>query len=883
MAVAEPSPPAAAAAAAGQTHAGRVDALERMLTRLALTEDSVASLLCRFLPYTTISLVSPGASVRELLMENGSLFDKLVKQRPDISMMMDLWRIYTESTSTVVQNYCIVYVEMGFERLLSEDKAIIAPDLLINISNVPEQHQGIILRLVLKAIGEWDTHKVDQTVASKYKSISASNDGLVFADFCLHMILYQTPPQGIRCSAGLSVAQSDRVTGNLPLKGDTLASRKLGILDVIETMQFKLEIVYPLYLAAASDSQEAVAKRGEEMLILKASAVNLEDSDLIKRLFTLFNGTASSENIASELEVAPAHSSLRVRLMGVFCRSIAAANAFTHTFQCIFGCIYGNGTTSRLKQLGMEFTVWVFKHATNKQLKAISPFILSGILHSLDGSSTTEADSSSRDIRIFAYQAIGLLAFRMPNLFCNKTGMAIRLFTALRLEEQSLRSIIQEAATALATAYKGASNIVLKDFEALLLEYCQAEQSEVRFSAVRWAVTLYNMKHCPSRYICMLGASDVKLDIREMALAGLNLLNDERQSSTMATDISYPDIAEMVNYIYSQQPQLLHCYEQRNGKLLFPTDTFLAMIKFLMKCFNTHDGSDFLQEDLSNSTLAKMCVLLEHAMSYDGSSELHTLALKSLVDISSRQPKMVSSFYVNRLDWPRTLLHADTHEEAPRLLGYGRQCQNTTDINEELGSCCNGRTNHSLEHEVCGGGNNSDNLGGDGCDEELVTGCHHRHGRIDHNLEFLIDRMMSWSVRDILKAPPVIKKERQTGKKLGTGVRRDGLWYLDRKETSEDVCLALMASTSKEEAKVLLLHCRLGHISFETMSKMFPAELSRVDKHKLVCDACEYGKHTRTSYVSRGLRSMLPFMLIHSDVWTSPMVSMSGMKYFVTF
>uniref|UniRef100_A0A0E0J6Q1 Uncharacterized protein n=1 Tax=Oryza nivara TaxID=4536 RepID=A0A0E0J6Q1_ORYNI len=759
MAVAEPSPPAAVAAAAGQTHAGRVDALERMLTRLALTEDSVASLLCRFLPYTTISLVSPGASVRELLMENGSLFDKLVKQRPDISMMMDLWRIYTESTSTVVQNYCIVYVEMGFERLLSEDKGSIAPDLLINISNVPEQHQGIILRLVLKAIGEWDTHKVDQTVASKYKSISASNDGLVFADFCLHMILYQTPPQGIRCPAGLSVAQSDRVTGNLPLKGDTLASRKLGILDVIETMQFKLEIVYPLYLAAASDSQEAVAKRGEEMLILKASAVNLEDSDLIKRLFTLFNGTASSENIASELEVAPAHSSLRVRLMGVFCRSIAAANAFTHTFQCIFGCIYGNGTTSRLKQLGMEFTVWVFKHATNKQLKAISPFILSGILHSLDGSSTTEADSSSRDIRIFAYQAIGLLAFRMPNLFCNKTGMAIRLFTALRLEEQSLRSIIQEAATALATAYKGASVVILKDLEALLLENSQMEQSEVRFSAVRWAVTLYNMKHCPSRYICMLGASDVKLDIREMALAGLNLLNDERQSSTMATDISYPDIAEMVNYIYSQQPQLLHCYEQRNGKLLFPTDTFLAMIKFLMKCFNTHDGSDFLQEDLSNSTLAKMCVLLEHAMSYDGSSELHTLALKSLVDISSRQPKMVSSFYVNRLDWPRTLLHADTHEEAPR---YGRQCQNTTDINEELGSCCNGRTNHSLEHEVCGGGNNSDNLGGDGCDEELVTGCHHRHGRIDHNLEFLIDRMMSWSVRDILKAPPVIKKAQTT-------------------------------------------------------------------------------------------------------------------------
>jgi transposase InsO family protein len=82
---------------------------------------------------------------------------------------------------------------------------------------------------------------------------------------------------------------------------------------------------------------------------------------------------------------------------------------------------------------------------------------------------------------------------------------------------------------------------------------------------------------------------------------------------------------------------------------------------------------------------------------------------------------------------------------------------------------------------------------------------------------------------------------------------------------------------------VILQHCRLGHMSFDTMSKVFPEEMKKVDKDKLVCDACEYGKHTRTSYVSRGLRSTSPFVLIHSDVWTSPVVSVSGMKYFVTF
>jgi hypothetical protein len=67
------------------------------------------------------------------------------------------------------------------------------------------------------------------------------------------------------------------------------------------------------------------------------------------------------------------------------------------------------------------------------------------------------------------------------------------------------------------------------------------------------------------------------------------------------------------------------------------------------------------------------------------------------------------------------------------------------------------------------------------------------------------------------------------------------------------------------------------------MSKIFPEEMKNVDKGKLVCDACEYGKYTRTSYVSLGLWSTSPFVLIHSDVWTSPVVSVSGMEYFVTF
>ena len=94
---------------------------------------------------------------------------------------------------------------------------------------------------------------------------------------------------------------------------------------------------------------------------------------------------------------------------------------------------------------------------------------------------------------------------------------------------------------------------------------------------------------------------------------------------------------------------------------------------------------------------------------------------------------------------------------------------------------------------------------------------------------------------------------RKTRKCLGIGVRHNGLWYLDRRKKDKAICHALSAISNEDEDKVMLLHCRLGHISFDIMSRIFPKQMCKVDKHKLLCDACEFGKHTRTSYASRGL------------------------------
>jgi len=50
--------------------------------------------------------------------------------------------------------------------------------------------------------------------------------------------------------------------------------------------------------------------------------------------------------------------------------------------------VYGTTTTARLKQQGMEFAVWVFKHADDVQLQPHSMVILQNLLRLLNEGKT---------------------------------------------------------------------------------------------------------------------------------------------------------------------------------------------------------------------------------------------------------------------------------------------------------------------------------------------------------------------------------------------------------------------------------------------------------------------------------------------------------------
>jgi Proteasome stabiliser len=62
--------------------------------------------------------------------------------------------------------------------------------------------------------------------------------------------------------------------------------------------------------------------------------------------------------------------------------------------QVIFACVYGADTTLRLKQAGMEYAVWVFKHAADAQLAPMAPVVLQGLLRLLDAGASSQLQRS---------------------------------------------------------------------------------------------------------------------------------------------------------------------------------------------------------------------------------------------------------------------------------------------------------------------------------------------------------------------------------------------------------------------------------------------------------------------------------------------------------
>ena len=82
-------------------------------------------------------------------------------------------------------------------------------------------------------------------------------------------------------------------------------------------------------------------------------------------------------------------------------------------------------------------------------------------------------------------------------------------------------------------------------------------------------------------------------------------------------------------------------------------------------------------------------------------------------------------------------------------------------------------------------------------------------------------------------------------------------------------------------------HYRLGHSSFNNVSHVIKAHslltLNENSNKNVFYDSCQLGKSKQIPFSASTRISTAPLELIHTDLWTSPIPSISGCKYYIIF
>ena len=89
---------------------------------------------------------------------------------------------------------------------------------------------------------------------------------------------------------------------------------------------------------------------------------------------------------------------------------------------------------------------------------------------------------------------------------------------------------------------------------------------------------------------------------------------------------------------------------------------------------------------------------------------------------------------------------------------------------------------------------------------------------------------------------------------------------------------ALTATTTSHD----IWHRRLGHPGHDAYRRLLQHISLPCNKNSSnLCHACQLGRHVRLPFSSSTTKTTRPFELIHCDLWTSPILSNSGNKYFL--
>ncbi|KAL1527861.1 hypothetical protein AB1Y20_009237 [Prymnesium parvum] len=495
-------------------------------------EKALTKLLDPALPNLLPFLGSPFASVRTKTMAILSHLNKRIKGDATIQLPLEgLRKAFAAATSPLVANFALVYLEMGFPRAASTERASLVPPLLVGISSRPAAQQETLLGLLAITLSVLPLPKIEaelQGPAATLPFLSAAADRKLTLEWCRDMLLY-LPPLSELPAAGLSPDAAKRVCGRLAdneVRGELLAAKKLAICRLLSAQTddgkhklFSTAETLSHWVIAACDSNGNIALHAETAL-RQASDADLEEAALVDELVVLLLGAEGQKRL-------PASVPVQLRAIALLQKSVAAAGRFPGILQVIFTTIF-NGRPPRLAEAGCRLSTWVASHAPLPMLAAVGAHLLAGmvkVLHA-DGIGEVRVDSNEAiAMRSAAYATLTALCQRLPAIVAADLELPANLFHALAVEQVGARSALQEALAALAEVHAASSTrptgAQQHALQALLLRAAAADSHHSRYCAMIWAGKAFASDDVIARYICFLGLGDERREVHEASLRSL--------------------------------------------------------------------------------------------------------------------------------------------------------------------------------------------------------------------------------------------------------------------------------------------------------------------------------------------------------------------------
>jgi len=466
--------------------------------------------------------------------------------------------------SSFGRSMALMYLRMGLGREPPETQEELLHVLWRGVAQLPQgQMRAGVLDLIVRALPHAVIPKDVSLRRDAFSSLlsNAADRGVVLSHL-RDTLLYSLPRRDAKADAvpaGLSAAvlkELQPAQASERLSPKQLLDRKLAALSFLGATLFDDSEVLPAALIAAADGHHEVAKRGEE-LVRRLPDADPEDAALVSALFTLVMGDAASGR-------SPAAQGVRIRALAVLSRSVRAANDFRRALQVCFACLFGEGTTVRLQQAGVDWAVHVFRACKPAVLRPIAPVFLGGLVKlvaalarqaadpagAAAAAAAAAAEAAAADdaapgaagaggraskatrvsvhapvlalrLRESAYGALGSLAAAAPEACAKDLTLPTLLFGRLQDEQSDAKLAVAEALSRIAPAFAAAPRERRGGIE-LLLEHARNGEPRARQAALDWACTVFPFDDVRARFLCVLLAGDARVELRDAAVRGLH-------------------------------------------------------------------------------------------------------------------------------------------------------------------------------------------------------------------------------------------------------------------------------------------------------------------------------------------------------------------------